>query len=121
MIQPMATLDDLRARPHWSYSAINQFLRICPAQFAFQRVHRLKSAFVTESLPFGSAFHRTAEYFWRRRAEGQDASADELADLVVWNRDLRKIGVARDLSDLKVEATYVGGKAVYTSPEFKDA
>ena len=44
MIQPASTLDDLRLQPHWSYSAINQFLRICPAQFAFQRVWGLKPA-----------------------------------------------------------------------------
>jgi predicted amidohydrolase YtcJ len=45
----------------------------------------------------------------------------KLADLVVWSRDLRKVASAHDLSDLGVLATYVGGKAVYTSPAFKDA
>jgi hypothetical protein len=25
----MATLDDYRAREHWSFSALNQFLNIC--------------------------------------------------------------------------------------------
>ena len=90
MIQTASTLDDLRLRPHWSYSAVNQFLRICPAQFAFQRIWKLKPAFVTESLPFGSAFHRTAEIFWHKRAEGGDASADMLADLFarVWRREV---------------------------------
>ena len=46
-------------RPHWSYSQINQFLRICPMQFAFQRLFKLQPEFVSESLPFGSAIHRT--------------------------------------------------------------
>ena len=31
MTHSSATLDDLRLQPHWSYSAVNQFLRICPA------------------------------------------------------------------------------------------
>jgi len=43
------------------------------------------------------------------------------ADLVVWNQDLRKIQAAKDLTGLEVAATYVGGKAVYTTPGFKDA
>jgi hypothetical protein len=27
------------AREHWSYSQLNQLLRICSLQFAFQRIH----------------------------------------------------------------------------------
>jgi hypothetical protein len=50
-------------RAHWSYSQINQFLRICPLQYAFQRIYGLKPEFITETLPFGSAIHRTAEHF----------------------------------------------------------
>jgi putative RecB family exonuclease len=90
MIHTTKTLDDLRLMPHGSYSAVNQFLRICQAQFAFQRVWKLKPAFVTESLPFGTAFHRTAEIFRHQRAEGADASADMLADLFVriWHREV---------------------------------
>ena len=67
-------------REHWSYSQINQFLRICPLQYAFQRRYSLKSEFVTESLPFGSAIHRTAEYLWARRMDGLDVSEDDLAE-----------------------------------------
>lgn len=75
-------------REHLSYTQINQFLRICPLQFAFQRIFRLTPSFVTESLPFGVAMHRTAEHLWGRRVEGQDATEDELADLFadLWQR-----------------------------------
>ena len=41
----------------------------------------------------------------------------KLADLAVWNKDLRKIASGADLADLEAVATYVGGKAVYASPQ----
>jgi len=80
----------MRRRPHWSFSAVNQFLRICPAQFAFQRIWGLEPDFVAEALPFGAAFHRTVEFFWLRRTNGQDATADELATLFarMWQREV---------------------------------
>jgi len=67
----MGTLNDYRKRPHWSYSAINQFLNICSLQFAFQRVYKLEQAFTPVSLAFGSAFHRTMEWLHRERLEGR--------------------------------------------------
>src|SRR5512146_2491072 len=77
-------------RPHLSYSQINQFLRICPLQYAFQRLSQIQPEFVTESLPFGSAIHRTAEYFWANRMDGKDVSADDLAELFadLWKREV---------------------------------
>ncbi|HQA43676.1 MAG TPA: PD-(D/E)XK nuclease family protein [Phycisphaerae bacterium] len=77
-------------REHWSYSQINQFLKICPLQFAFQRLFRMQPEFVTENMPFGSAIHRTAEYFWAKRVKGQDVTSDELAALFadVWQREV---------------------------------
>jgi hypothetical protein len=77
-------------RPHLSYSQINQFLRICPLQFALQRIVKLKPEFVTEAMPFGSAIHRTAEHFWASRMDGKDVTADQLADLFadLWKREV---------------------------------
>jgi putative RecB family exonuclease len=114
MIQTVSTLDDLRLQPHWSYSAVNQFLRICQAQFAFQRVWKLKPAFVTESLPFGSAFHRTAEIFWHKRAEGGDASADMLADLFgrVWRREVAETTNLQYQKDNDFESLLAQGQAM---------
>lgn len=114
MIQASSTLDDLRLRPHWSYSAINQFLRICPAQFAFQRVWKLKPAFVTESLPFGSAFHRTAEMFWHKRAEGLDTPADLLADLFgrVWRREVAETPNLQYQKDNDFDSLLAQGQAM---------
>ena len=81
-----------RNREHYSYSQINQFLRICPQQYAFQRIHKYKPEFVTEAMPFGSAIHRTAEYFWAKRMDGLDATEDELAELFAdrWDRQVRE-------------------------------
>jgi CRISPR/Cas system-associated exonuclease Cas4 (RecB family) len=77
-------------RPHWSYSQINQFLRICPMQFAFQRLFKLQPEFVSESLPFGSAIHRTAEFLWANRMSGKDVTPDHLAELFaeLWKREV---------------------------------
>ena len=50
------------ARPHWSYSAISQYLR-CPLQYFFQRVLELPSRTVSSGMVLGSAVHAgLAEY-----------------------------------------------------------
>jgi len=49
-------------RPHWSYSAISQYLA-CPLRFYFQRVIGLPQEKVSSSLVLGSAVHAAlAEY-----------------------------------------------------------
>lgn len=49
-------------RPHWSYSAISQYLR-CPLQFYFQRVLGLPVKSVSSGLILGGAIHEAlAEY-----------------------------------------------------------
>src|SRR5437899_5367080 len=77
-------------REHWSYSQLNQLLRICPLQYAFQRIFGLQPEFVTETLPFGSAIHRTAECLWASRMDGKDVTANELAELfaMLWQREV---------------------------------
>lgn len=44
------------SRPHWSYSAINQYLR-CPLQYYFQRILKLPESSVSSSLVLGSSVH----------------------------------------------------------------
>ena len=49
-------------RPHWSYSAISQYLA-CPLRYYFQRVLGLPQPTVSSSLVLGSSVHRVlAEY-----------------------------------------------------------
>lgn len=60
-------------RPHWSYSAISQFLS-CPLRFYFQRVIRLPQKSVGSSLVLGSSVHAAlAEY---HRTIQQDEPTD---------------------------------------------
>src|SRR5438105_12394677 len=60
-------------RPHWSYSAISQYLS-CPLRFFFQRVQRLPQMSVGSSLVLGSSVHAAlAEY---HRTVQQDEPTD---------------------------------------------
>ena len=36
----MATIDELRQEPHWSYSALNTYLNICQAQYFYRYVEQ---------------------------------------------------------------------------------
>ncbi len=64
-----------RSRPHWSYSAISQYLR-CPLQYFFQRILGLPSRSIGLGLVLGSAVHAgLAEY--HRRLMDQSAIDSE--------------------------------------------
>ena len=88
----MGTLTDYRERPHWSFSALNQFFNICSLQYAFDRVYRLQKAFTPVSLSFGSAFHRTLEWVGMTRMEGRTPMPAETADLFqsLWTRQTQE-------------------------------
>ena len=77
----MSTLADYRDRPHWSYSALNQFFNICSLQFAFQRILKLPAAFTPVSLGFGSAYHRVMEHVALLRMEGRTPTPADASDL----------------------------------------
>ena len=53
----MATLDELRQEPHWSYSALNTYLNICQAQFMYRYVDQAEVERTSVCFPFGKAFH----------------------------------------------------------------
>ena len=57
-------------RPHWSYSAISQFLS-CPLRFYFQRIAKLPQKFVGSSLILGSAVHAALAEFHRSVQENE--------------------------------------------------
>ncbi len=59
------------SRPHWSYSAINQFLR-CPLQYYFQRILKLPQPSISSGLVLGSAVHGALAVYHRYLMEGQD-------------------------------------------------
>jgi len=111
--------------------ALGQALPIPPVPEGFaQRVQALARQRIARPTPAVSSWNLAA--WWRLVLAPMNAAASDeeklgsiepgkQADLVVWNRDLRKIQAAKDLTGLEVAATYVGGKAVYTSPMFEDA
>lgn len=64
-------------RPHWSYSAVQQYLR-CPLQYYFERVLRLPRISTSSGLVFGSAVHEAlATYHVGLRWNG-DVSWDDV-------------------------------------------
>jgi len=110
----MPTLSEYRQRPHWSYSAINQFLNICSLQFAFDRVYRLEKTFTPVSLAFGSAFHRTMEWLHLEHMEGrtppQGASAERFRDC--WDRQVADTPDVRFDEDMTIDDCAVQGASL---------
>ena len=60
-----------RSHPHWSYSAISQYLR-CPLQYFFQRILGLPSRSIGLGLVLGSAVHAGLAEYHRRLMAGND-------------------------------------------------
>jgi putative RecB family exonuclease len=91
----MATLQQYREqRPHWSYSALNQFFNICSLQYYFDKVEKLPKAFTPASLAFGSAYHRVMEWVALSRMQGHQVKPQEAADLFqdLWGRQVEEDG-----------------------------
>ncbi len=65
------------SRPHWSYSAVQQYLR-CPLQYYFERVLRLPKPTVPSGLVLGSAVHRSLAYYHLGLQAGETVSIDRV-------------------------------------------
>jgi hypothetical protein len=102
----MSTLSEYRERPHWSFSALNQFVNICSLQYAFQRIMRLPQAFTPVSLSFGTAFHRCCEWIQLTRRDGTMPRRNEAADLfqTLWERQTKEDQRLRFDEDQTVES-----------------
>ena len=88
----------MRDRPHWSYSAITQYLR-CPLQYFFQRVLGLPSHSIGTGLALGSAVHAgLAEYHRRlQQQESIDTEAILKSFHECWNeKELNETILYRD-------------------------
>ncbi len=90
----MATLQQYREeRPHWSYSALNQFFNICSLQYCFDKIEKLQKAFTPASLAFGSAYHRVMEWAALMRMQQSRAPAPQEASELfqdVWSRQIEE-------------------------------
>ena len=53
----MATINELRKEPHWSYSALNTYLNICQAHFMYRYIEQAEVERTSACFPFGKAFH----------------------------------------------------------------
>ena len=53
----MASIDELRTEPHWSYSALNTYLNVCQRQYFFHYVEQAEVEQTSVCFPFGKAFH----------------------------------------------------------------
>lgn len=57
-------------RPHWSYSAISQYLR-CPLQFYFERVVRIPRTTIGSGMLLGSAMHNALALYHHYLQRGE--------------------------------------------------
>jgi putative RecB family exonuclease len=64
-------------RPHWSYSAISQYLR-CPLQFYFKRILKLPELRLGSGLLLGSAVHHALACYHQTLKHGGDVHPEEL-------------------------------------------
>lgn len=67
----------MRDRPHWSYSAISQYLR-CPLQYFFQRILSLPSRSIGCGLVMGSAVHAGLAEYHRRLKVREDIDKEAI-------------------------------------------
>jgi putative RecB family exonuclease len=89
----MATLQQYREeRPHWSYSALNQFFNVCSLQYYFDRIAKLPKAFTPATLAFGSAYHRVMEWAALMRKQCRQVKTLEASELFhdVWSRQIEE-------------------------------
>ena len=77
----MATLAELRERPHHSYSSLNTFLNVCPLQYAMRYVYKMESEKTSVNLPFGSAFHGALSWLAARRKNSDYVDVEITRDI----------------------------------------
>jgi Holliday junction resolvase-like predicted endonuclease len=82
------TLQELRKRPHWSFSSLNSLLNICSLQWKFQKIDKLKPAHTSVNLVAGSVYHRTLDQVFLCRKLGMPLTVDEALQLYTedWRR-----------------------------------
>lgn len=80
MVKANTTLEQLRAAPHISYSALNTYLNICQLQYYFRYIERLEPEQTPVALPFGSAFHSALSEQAQAAKRGEKLSVAQLTD-----------------------------------------
>ena len=78
-------------RPHWSFSAINQYLR-CPLQYYFERVLKIPRTSVGSGLILGSAFHHAIAVYHGRLKIAKKVGWDDIQKAFLETWHLRETG-----------------------------
>ena len=73
----MNNIKELKATPHWSYSAFQTFLT-CPLKYQFRYIDKVDPERTGSCFPFGRAFHAALS---ERARIGQDMSVREVKDV----------------------------------------
>ena len=73
----MNNIKELKATPHWSYSAFQTFLT-CPLKYQFRYIDKVEPERTGSCFPFGRAFHAALS---ERARIGQDMSVREVNDV----------------------------------------
>lgn len=84
-------------RPHWSHSAISQYLR-CPLQFYFERVLRLPRRTISDSQVLGSAIHEALARYHRSLQRDAAIRIGQVRDafLAAWRDQAGRAEVVHD-------------------------
>ena len=101
-------LQELRKRPHWSYSSLNSLLNICSLQWYFQKIAKLTPAHVSVNLVNGSCYHRTLDQIYMTRKLEMPFSVEEAQDLYTedWRRSSQEENIQyakRDRKEVEVQ------------------
>jgi hypothetical protein len=86
------TLQELRKRPHWSFSALNSLLNICSLQYYFSKILKLEPTHTSVNLVAGSVYHRTLDQVYLARKLEMPLTPDEALELYTqdWRRSSRE-------------------------------
>ena len=76
----IATIDELRQEPHWSYSALNTYLNICQLQWFYRYVEHAEVERTSVCFPFGKAFHAALTAQAWECVMGGSLTRDEIID-----------------------------------------
>ena len=74
-------IDELRAKPHWSYSALNTYLNVCQLQYFFRYIEEAEVEQISASLLFGKAFHAALSQQADVAGNGSNLSVENLGDM----------------------------------------
>jgi CRISPR/Cas system-associated exonuclease Cas4 (RecB family) len=103
-------------RPHWSFSALSQFLK-CPLAFYFERVLRLPKRTISDSQVLGSAVHSALAHYHRelQQRTAVDRTEVEGSFLQAWQDQcsLAEVSHQDDRSDDDLKAQGVALVELY--------